>query len=78
MQYQRKYHKGTPYYPRKIYKSLPACSIKGNTTKERHIIPGKYINLYQHTVSNFARLLGVCPSDYYPERANIPRKKANF
>ena len=30
---------------------------KGNNTKERHIIPGKYVNLYQNIVSNFARLL---------------------
>ena len=51
---------------------------QGNTTKERHIIPGKYVNLYQNTVSNFARLLGVCPPDYNPEHVNIPRKKANF
>ena len=48
---------------------------QGNSTKERHIIPGKYVNLYQNTVSNFARLLGVCPSDYNPEHVNIPRKK---
>ena len=26
---------------------------QGNSTKERHIIPGKYVNLYQNTVSNF-------------------------
>ena len=51
---------------------------QGNSTKERHIIPGKYVNLYQNTVSNFARLLGVCPPDYNPEHVNIPRKKANF
>ena len=51
---------------------------QGNTTKERHIIPGKYVNLYQNTVSNFARLLEVCPPDYNPEHVNIPRKKANF
>ena len=49
-----------------------------NSTKERHIIPGKYVNLYRNTVSNFARLLGVCPPDYNPEHVNIPRKKANF
>ena len=51
---------------------------QGNTTKERHIIPGKYVNLYQNTASNFARLLGACPPDYSPEHVNIPRKKANF
>ena len=51
---------------------------QGNTTKERHNIPGNYKNLYQDTVYNFARLLGVCPPDYNPERVNIPRKKANF
>ena len=51
---------------------------QGNTTKERHIIPGKYVNLYQNTVSNFARLLEVCPPDYNPEHVNIPCKKANF
>ena len=51
---------------------------QGNSTKERHIIPGKYVNLYQNTVSNFARLLGVCPPDYNPEHFNIPRKKGNF
>ena len=48
---------------------------QGNSTKERHIIPEKYANLYQNTVSDFARLLGVCPSDYNPEHVNIPRKK---
>ena len=51
---------------------------QGNSTKERHIIPGKYVNLYQSTVSNFARLLGVCSPDYNPVHVNIPRKKANF
>ena len=48
---------------------------QGNTTKERHSIPGKYANLYQNTTSNFARLLGVYPPDYSPEHVNIPRKK---
>ena len=48
-----------------------------NSTKERHIIPGKHVNLYPNTVSNFARLLRVCPPDYNPEHVNIPRKKAN-
>ena len=51
---------------------------QGNSTKERHIIPGKYVNIYRNTVSNFARLLGVCPPGYNPEHVNIPRKKANF
>ena len=51
---------------------------QGNSTKERHIIPGKYVNLYQNTASNFARLLRVCPPDYNPEHVNIPHKKANF
>ena len=51
---------------------------QGNSTKERHIIPGRYVNLYHNTVSNFARLHGVCPPDYNPEHVNIPRKKANF
>ena len=51
---------------------------QGNTGKERHIVPGKDVNRYQNTVSNFARLLGVCPPDYNPEHVNIPRKKANF
>ena len=50
----------------------------GNSTKEHHIIPGKYVNLYQNTVSNFARLLGACSLDYNPEHVNIPRKKANI
>ena len=51
---------------------------QGNSTKERHIIPGKYVNLNQNTVSSFARLLGACPPDYNPEHVNIPRKKAEF
>ena len=49
-----------------------------NSTKEHHIITGKYVNLYRNTVSNFARLLGVFPPDYNPEHVNIPRKKAIF
>ena len=48
---------------------------QGNSTKERHIIPGKYVNLYQNAGSNFARLLGVCPPDYNSEHVNIPRLK---
>ena len=51
---------------------------QGNSTKERHIIPEKYVNLYQNTISNFARLPGVRPPDYNPEHVNIPRKKAKF
>ena len=51
---------------------------QGNSTKECHIIPGKYVNLYQNKVSNFARLLGVCPPHYNHEHVNILRKKANF
>ena len=51
---------------------------QGNSTMERHIILGKYLNLYKNTVSNFVRLLGVCPPDYNPEHVNIPRKKAKF
>ena len=54
---------------------------QGNTGKERHIVPGKDVNRYQNIVSNFARLLGVCPPDYNPEhvrRQTIPRKRANF
>ena len=50
---------------------------QGNSTKECHIIPGKYVNLYQNKVSNFARLLGVCPPHYNQEHVNILRK-ANF
>ena len=50
---------------------------QGNTIKERHIIAGKYVNLYQNTVFNFARLLGVYPPHYNPEHVNIPCKKAN-
>ena len=50
---------------------------QGNSTKDRHIIPGKYVNLYQNKVSNFARLLGVCPPHYNQEHVNILRK-ANF
>ena len=49
-----------------------------NTTKERHIIPRKYVNLYQNTVSDFARLLRVSLPDNNPEHVNIPSKKANF
>ena len=52
--------------------------MQGNSTKERHIIPGKYVYLFQNIVSNFARMLEVCPPDYNPEYVNIPRKKANF
>ena len=51
---------------------------QGNSTKEHHIIPQEYVNFYQNTVSNFARLLGVCPPNYNPEHVNIPHKKANF
>ena len=51
---------------------------QGNSEKERHNTPEKYVNLYQNTVSNFAGLLRVCPPDYNPEHVNIPRKKANF
>ena len=52
---------------------------QGNSTKERHIIPGKYVNLYQNTVSSFARLLGVCASDYNPGHVNIlTARRQNF
>ena len=47
---------------------------QGSSTKERHIIPGKYANLYRNTVSNFARLLRVGPPGYNQEHVNIPPK----
>ena len=56
----------------------PFLRKQANITKEYLIISGKYVNLYQNTVSNFARLLGVSSSDYNPEHVNSPRRKASF
>ena len=51
---------------------------QGNSTKKRHIIPRKYVNLYRNTVSNFARLPGAYPPDYNPKTRQYPTQEDNF
>ena len=54
-----------------LKRKVPFLRKQGNSTKERHIIPGKYVNLYQNTVSNFARLPGKKKANYTTQEGKL-------
>ena len=51
--------------------------MQTNNSKEYHVIPRKYVNLYQNAYFfvHFAGCFEFVVQDYTPEHINIPRKK---